>query len=97
VPLELPLLLLPPSEPLSDTVPLELPLLLPLELPLELPEELPLLPPELELLPPPPLLLLPHPAPAATATPRATKQNPVSKFLDMRSSSGAGRSKRRPT
>ncbi len=77
----MPLSLLPPLEP-PLLPPLDPPLEPPLLPPLEPPLEPPLPPPELLLEPPPLLLLLPQPAPpVATATPRATKQNPVSQFL----------------
>lgn len=91
LPLELPLasvgLVAASSLPASlETVP---PLLLPLP-PLEPPLVPPLLPPDVPLLVPesppvelPPPELLEHPAPAANATPRATKQIPVSKFFAM--------------
>jgi hypothetical protein len=69
--------------PPSVVVPLELPLEPPLDDPpleLALPLELPLLPPASEV-PPPLELLLEQPTPVPTATPRATKQIPVSKFF----------------
>jgi len=73
------LLVLPPPE-LLVLPPPELLVLPPLEPPLEPP--LPLL--ALASVPlPPPLLLLEQPA--ATATPRARKQIPVSRFFDMTS------------